>query len=66
MHNESSEVITNPILKYAQKPTRAYAIKAMCAHCVGCTKDQTEPGFRSHIKECSSKDCPLYPFRPYK
>jgi hypothetical protein len=61
-----SEVITNPVIKYEQKPTRAYAIKAKCAECVGCTKEATEPGFRQLIKECASTECPLFRFRPYQ
>ena len=59
-------MITNPILKYEQKPTRSHAIKAKCAECMGCTREQIEPGFRDLIKACGSKKCPLHKFRPYK
>lgn len=61
-----SAPITNPILKYKSVPTRGNAIKAMCAHCMGCTKDHAEPGFREAIRDCTSPDCPLYAFRPYR
>jgi hypothetical protein len=61
-----SEQITNPLLKYMQKPTRGQAIKAKCAECVGCTVERIEPGFRSEIRDCTSRGCPLWPFRPYQ
>jgi len=64
--NEKQAPITNPILKYREKPTRAYAIKAMCAQCMGCTENHTEPGFRTLIKDCTSQSCPIHHFRPYK
>lgn len=54
-----SEPITNPLLKYMQKPTRGQAIK-------GCTVDRIEPGFRSDIRDCTSRSCPLWPSRPYQ
>ena len=65
---------TNPIKRYYAKPTRKYAINAMCAYCVGCTAveqnngqdDHLEQGFRTLISECSATACPLYKFRPYK
>lgn len=56
----------NPILLFEKKPTYLKAIKAMCAHCVGCTRDHIEPGFREDIRSCVSKDCPLWQFRPYQ
>lgn len=66
MSEDKKEVITNPILKFEQKPTRGNAIKAKCAECMGCTKDAIEPGFRVLIRDCSSLSCPLYQFRPYR
>ena len=58
--------IVNPILISRQRPqSRAWAIKAMCAHCMGCTADHLEPGFRDLIRECSSNACPLHAHRPY-
>lgn len=60
---------TNPLAKLAGDPntkSRSLRIKAMCAHCVGCTVDRTEPGFRSMIRDCTAKRCPLYPVRPYQ
>lgn len=57
---------TNPMAKFAEKPTRVNAIKAMCAHCMGCTYRETEPGFRQLIRDCVSTGCPLHRFRPYQ
>lgn len=56
----------NPIIRYQRRPTRGSAIKAMCAHCVGCTESHLEPGFRDTIRFCSSYDCPLYRYRPFQ
>ncbi len=66
MENTKAAPITNPILKFESKPTRAYAIKAMCAQCMGCTRENTEEGYRTLIKECKSSECPLFTFRPYQ
>lgn len=60
------EPVTNPLIKYMTKPTRGQAIKAKCAECVGCSVVNTEPGFRSTIRECASVTCPLWIFRPYQ
>ena len=57
--------ITNPIARAEEKPTRGNAIAAMCAHCVGCTTDRLETGFRDSIRDCSSRDCPLWSWRPF-
>ncbi len=56
----------NPLLQYEKKRTRQRAIKAMCAHCMGCTKDHIEPGFRECIRNCTAPNCPLYFYRPYQ
>jgi hypothetical protein len=57
----------NPIIAYQKNPTsRAFAIKAMCAHCMGCTANHLEPGFRQSISTCTAPACPLYSFRPYR
>lgn len=42
------------------------ALDAMCAHCMGCTADHIEPGFRESIRDCSAPACPLWQFRPYQ
>lgn len=42
------------------------AINAMCSHCVGCTADEIEPGFRDDIRSCSAPACPLWNFRPFQ
>lgn len=56
----------NPIAIARNRPeSKAWAIKAMCAHCMGCTESRLEAGFRDLIRDCSAKDCPLYPHRPY-
>jgi hypothetical protein len=46
--------------------SKALAIKAMCAHCMGCTESYREPGYRQAIGNCSSTKCPLYNFRPFR
>ena len=57
----------NPIRKLADNPSsKAQAIKAMCAHCMGCTADSVEPGFRQSIFACTTTTCPLYSVRPYR
>ena len=58
---------SNPIEQFKEFPfSRAYAIKAKCAECVGCTSNHIEKGFRESISSCSSYSCPLYRFRPYQ
>lgn len=58
---------SNPMARFrAGKPTRSAAIKAMCAHCMGCTYEETEPGFRTMIRECTAIGCPLHSFRPFQ
>lgn len=57
---------SNPLLKFAEKPTRAYAIRAKCAECMGCTKESINPGFRKMIRDCTAPACPLFQFRPYQ
>ncbi len=62
----SAKPENNPIRKAIAKPTRGNAIKAMCAHCMGCTETHLEPGFRQSIRECTSGTCPIFQFRPYR
>jgi hypothetical protein len=58
---------SNPIEQFKELPfSRAYAIKAKCAECVGCTSNHIEKGFRESISSCSSYSCSLYRFRPYQ
>ncbi len=62
-----------PFQQLARKPnSRALAIKAMCAHCVGGPTSESqlaEKGYDSDwkatIKACASTSCPLHAFRPY-
>jgi hypothetical protein len=57
----------NPILQFQSRPSsRAYAVKAKCAECVGCTSEHLEKGFKESISSCSSESCPLHRFRPYQ
>ena len=56
----------NPILRNVNRPTYLNSIKAMCAHCMGCTTTHLERGFKESIKECSATTCPLYRYRPYR
>lgn len=62
-----SDIETNPILQAERKPqSKVAAIKAMCAHCMGCTKDRAEPGFRQEIRDCTAYACPLHRHRPFQ
>ena len=57
----------NPIQQFDRHPlSRAYAVKAKCAECVGCTPNYLERGFKDSISSCSSYSCPLHGFRPYQ
>lgn len=56
----------NPIVRYQRESTRKNAINAKCAECVGCTTVSLEKGFRESISACTSKECSLYGFRPYR
>ena len=58
---------SNPIEQFRARPSsRAYAVRAKCAECVGCTPDHLEKGFKETILSCSSESCPLHSFRPYQ
>ena len=57
----------NPVKRASIAPvTPKKAIAAMCASCMGCTKDHLEEGFKNEIRNCSAQACSLYSFRPYK
>ena len=57
----------NPIQQFHTHPlSRAYAVKAKCAECVGCTPNHLEKGYKESISSCSSYSCPLHRFRPYQ
>tara|TARA_R110000803_G_scaffold37117_4_gene79999 strand:- start:3159 stop:3440 length:282 start_codon:yes stop_codon:yes gene_type:complete len=58
----------NAYKKYMESDhkTRGAAIKAMCAHCVGCNLDHMEVGFRTVVKHCTATACPLHNFRPWQ
>lgn len=63
-----SDIEYNAYKKFmnAEHKTRGQAIKAMCAHCMGCNIDHMEPGFRESVRECAATSCPLHSFRPYQ
>lgn len=57
----------NPLARFNPlRDGRKAAIEAMCAACMGCTPEDAEPGFKRAISECTSKQCPLWTFRPYQ
>jgi hypothetical protein len=57
----------NPLQQFhINSSSRAYAVKAKCAECVGCTPNYLERGFKESISSCSSYSCPLHGFRPYQ
>ena len=58
----------NPIARLAatEKHSLRAHINAMCAHCMGCTADSVEEGFRSEVRHCSAPACPLWDVRPYQ
>ena len=52
----------NPEERCLDDPSsRTKAIHAFCFQCVG-----RNSGYQSDIRGCTSKNCPLYLFRPYK
>jgi hypothetical protein len=57
----------NPIIASQHNPSsRALAIKAMCAHCIGVTTTDAPQNWRKDIKECTAMaTCPLWKLRPY-
>lgn len=57
----------NPLARFDPlRDGRKAAIDAMCAACMGCTPQWSEPGFKRAVIECSSKRCPLWTFRPFQ
>ena len=58
----------NPITRLAdtKKHSLRAHINAMCAHCMGCTAEGINPGFRTEIRACSAPQCPLHKVRPYQ
>ena len=57
----------NPLARFNPlRDGRKAAIDAMCAACVGCTPEEAEPGFKRAISKCSSKQCPLWTYRPFQ
>ncbi len=58
----------NPIVRLydSQKHSLRCHIDAMCAHCMGCTAEEVNPGFRAEVRACSAPDCPLFGVRPFR
>jgi hypothetical protein len=55
----------DPFNQLSRRPrSRALAIKAFCASCMGCEPGNLVPGWRNDVKNCTAKHCPLYTFRP--
>ena len=57
----------NPIIASENNPaSRKLAIKAMCAHCVGVTREYEPLNWRKDVKGCTALgSCPLWQFRPF-
>ena len=56
--------VMDPVEKAKRNPgSRQLAIAAFCCQCMG---GPAEPGYRNHIRSCTSPACPLFGFRPYK
>jgi len=57
----------NPVRRaIGNKTSRRDAINAFRAQCMGCDEDYLEPGFRTEIRNCTSRKCALWHFRPYQ
>ena len=57
----------NLIKKWRGNPgSRVAAMRAKCFSCMGGTEEEVPPGITTDIRNCSSPDCPLHNFRPYK
>lgn len=51
----------------ANPSSRALAIAAMCAQCMGWDEGRDRPsGVVNDIRTCTSPGCPLYGVRPYR
>jgi len=48
----------NPIEKFNANPTRKTAMAAFCYECVGYLREE--------VRNCPSKNCPLWKWRPYQ
>ena len=57
----------NPIIASENNPTsRKLAIKAMCAHCMGVTREYEPLNWRKDVRGCTAiGSCPLWKFRPF-
>ena len=58
----------NPVIRWnnSDKKSRALAITANCAECMGCSATHWEPGFKEEIRNCTITNCTFHGFRPYQ
>jgi len=49
--------------KWAENPTRKLAMERMCIDCMGGADEQ---GHKASIRGCTSPQCSLYAWRPFK
>jgi len=52
------------IAKMLKKPGRSSAINAMCCMCIYDPISTGCGSWRKQVEDCTSKNCPLYKFRP--
>ena len=45
---------------YALRPSRKWAIEAMCASFIGCTKLHLVEGFKREVRNCTVLHCPIH------
>ena len=50
--------------KLRSKPGRAAAINAMCCECIYDPDALGCGSWRKQVEDCTSKNCPLYKYRP--
>ena len=60
----------NPLIALKNAPVNkkltTLSIKAMCAHCMGCTEEHIADGWKEEVRNCTAPKCPLYNVRPYQ
>lgn len=64
MKKEHNPIVRLIKLEKAGKRSLRASIDAMCAHCMGCTSNSVESGFRREIRGCTAYNCPLHNVRP--
>jgi len=58
----------NPLQRLKKSKIRSLraSIDAMCAHCMGCTLEEINPGYVNEIRNCTAPNCPLFAVRPHQ